>query len=382
MITPHDLAYPGTLPHLSLTAVRHAILSIAALNCRVNRTSRFERKHYFWHDLPHGYQITQQRWPLGGSGTLRIKRGVGTAEGRHQQKKKKKGNKGKKKKDKQDEESNNSDEGNYFDVGMDRVQVEIDTAKTTTATNGDNNTTTSLINLNRAGAPLIEIVFQPTIRSSSEAADAVETVRKVLKFAGTCDGRMESGNLRVDLNVSVAKILDGEEENGGDETAIGNDNASDPANEMYASHLPSNVGQRTEVKNLNSLRQVVASAEYEAVRQVTATEAAEGGPVPGRETRTFDPKTQRTVKIRDKGGAVDYRFMPEPDLPPIVLDGRVLDGMTLEEYLHECLPESPDVAMKRLGVEYGLDDNVATVLTAEPEIVAMYEDAVRVAARK
>jgi len=382
MINPQDLAYPGTLPRLSQTAIRHAILSIAALNCKVNTTSRFERKHYFWHDLPHGYQITQQRWPLGGSGTLRAKRGVGTAEGRHQQKKK--GNKKNKKKDKQDKEGNNSDEGSYFDVGIDRVQVEIDTAKTTTVTNGNNNTTTSLIDLNRAGAPLIEIVFQPTIRSSSEAADAVETVRKVLKFAGTCDGRMESGNLRVDLNVSVAKILDGEEENGGgNETAPGNDDAFDPANEMYASHLPSNVGQRTEVKNLNSLRQVVASAEYEAVRQVAATEAAEGvAGSPGRETRTFDPKTQRTVRIRDKGGAVDYRFMPEPDLPPVVLNERVLDGMTLDEYLCKYLPESPDMAMKRLGVEYALDDKVAAVLTTEPEIVRMYEDTVRVAAEE
>ena len=148
LTSPFDLAHPGTLPRLSKTAVQHALLSTAALNCTINPVSRFERKHYFWHDLPHGYQITQQRWPIGGEGTLRVERGDGSGGGGADTKTKKKGGK-----------QNRNDES-YFDVGIDRIQLEIDTAKTTKSSS--TSAGLSLINLNRAGAPLIEIVFAPT----------------------------------------------------------------------------------------------------------------------------------------------------------------------------------------------------------------------------
>lgn len=381
LISPFDLAHPGTLPRISQACVQHAILSTAALNCTVNPVSRFERKHYFWHDLPHGYQITQQRWPIGGAGVLRVQKGVGSGGAGGDNKSKKK--KGKKNKTKDDGASDTrATYEQFFDVGIDRIQLEIDTAKTTSAANNPN---TSLINLNRAGAPLIEIVFAPTIRSASQAADAVETVRRVLKYAGTCNGRMEEGNLRVDLNVSMAKVLasdTGNEEN----DKVGT--TKDAVEAMYSHYLPPNVGPRTEVKNLNSLRQVVASAEYEALRQVQLAEeyAAAGeqsSQQPGKETRTFDPRTQRTVKIRDKGGAIDYRFLPEPDLPPVVLNSTVLDGHdTVQEFLSTHLPESPDSALERLILEYGLEGRVARVICAEPEIAKMYEAAVRSAAEE
>jgi len=384
LIAPFDLAHPGTLPRLSTTAIQHALLSTAALNCAINPVSRFERKHYFWHDLPHGFQITQQRWPIGGEGTLRVEKGVGSGGGGDRQTtKKKKGKQKKGSKGKGRSFKTDASDQTYFDVGIDRIQLEIDTAKTTTSAT---NPSLSLVNLNRAGAPLIEIVFAPTIRSASQAADAVETLRRVLKYAGTCNGKMEEGNLRVDLNVSVAKVLDGAE----DADDYCNDGSSmDAVEAMYRHHLPSNVGPRTEVKNLNSLRQVVASAEYEAIRQVKLAEeyannqSEPASQRPGKETRTFDPRAQRTVKIRDKGGAVDYRFLPEPDLPPVVLSSTVLDGHdTLQHFLSEHLPESPDSALERLILEYGLEERVARVICAEPEIVHMYEDAVRVAAEE
>ena len=317
---------------------------------------------------------------------LRVEKGVGSGGAgsgdNNNKKQKKKGKKVKNKNSKDEDSSENISGEQYFDVGIDRIQLEIDTAKTTSAANSPN---TSLIDLNRAGAPLIEIVFAPTIRSAAQAADAVETVRRVLKYAGTCNGRMEEGNLRVDLNVSVAKVLESDtasEEN--DEVG----STMDAVEAMYSNHLLPNVGPRTEVKNLNSLRQVVASAEYEALRQVQLAEeyvaaGDQSTQQPGKETRTFDPRTQRTVKIRDKGGAVDYRFLPEPDLPPVVLNSAVLDGHdTVQQFLSSHLPESPDSALERLILEYGLDERVARVICAEPEIVHMYEEAVRAAAEE
>lgn len=313
---------------------------------------------------------------------LRVQMGVGSggAGGSDINNKKQKKNKNKKGKRKNSSENTLGEQ--HFDVAIDRIQLEIDTAKTTSSANNPN---TSLINLNRAGAPLIEIVFAPTIRSAAQAADAVETVRRVLKYAGTCNGRMEEGNLRVDLNVSVAKVLDSDTDS--DESdEVGS--TMDAVEAMYSHYLPPNVGPRTEVKNLNSLRQVVASAEYEALRQVQLAEeyAATGEQStqqPGKETRTFDPCTQRTVKIRDKGGAVDYRFLPEPDLPPLVLNSAALDGHdTVQQFLSTHLPESPDSALERLVLEYGLDERVARVICAKPETVHMYEDAVRAAAEE
>lgn len=269
--TPFDLAVPGVLPTCSRSAVQAAVLTAAALHCEISPNSRFERKHYHYADLPFGYQITQQRWPIARNGTLRWK---GRA------------------------------------VGIDRIQLEQDTGKTTTTTrvefldgNNDNDqspatatTTLSLVDFNRAGSALVEIVMNPDLRSSLEAAEAVETLRKLLKHIRTCNGKMEEGSLRVDLNVSIQPISEDESTT----ATVG--------------------GNRVEVKNLNSLKQVQQAAEYEAIRQAKLFEDGQSF----RETRTFNPRSGETVLIRKKEQEEDYRFMPEPDLPPVVLNEKVL----------------------------------------------------------
>ncbi len=274
-VWPFDVGVPGFLPRLSQEAVQAAVLSAAATNCRIEPISRFERKHYFYADLPLGYQVTQQRWPLAKDGLLVC-----------QIPKAKKGSKKKSGKDSED----------TFSARIERIQLEQDTGKTIMMPRKDG-TTDSLVDFNRAGCALIEIVFQPDLRSSLQAATAVETLRDLLRYIGTCDGKMEDGSLRCDLNVSIAPITDN-----GDNDIL------------------KRTGNRVEVKNLNSIRQVQQAAEYEAVRQVNAWMNEEPT---SQETRTFDVKSGKTVVIRTKGGAKDYRFMPEPDLPPLVLDSKV-----------------------------------------------------------
>lgn len=268
-IRPFDVSVPGFLPKLSREAVQSAVLSAAALKCDIPKVSRFERKHYFYADLPFGYQVTQQRWPLGRNGILVC-----------QQKDKKK--------------SKRSKDITTFSARIERIQLEQDTGKTIMMPRRDG-TTDSLVDFNRAGCALIEIVFHPDIRSSTQAAIAVETLRNLLRHIDTCDGKMEEGSLRCDLNISIAPLAgDGD--------------------------ILERAGNRVEVKNLNSLRQIQVAAEYEAIRQVKAL--IENKPT-GQDTRTFDVSSGKTVVTRTKEGVKDYRFMPEPDLPPIVLDKKV-----------------------------------------------------------
>jgi aspartyl-tRNA(Asn)/glutamyl-tRNA(Gln) amidotransferase subunit B len=276
LVHPFDVAVPGVLPMTSQSAVHAAILTAAALQCDIATISRFERKHYHYADLPFGYQVTQQRWPIARNGRLSCK---------------------------------------DFSVGIDRIQLEQDTGKTTTTTttsieNGEQlSITKSLVDFNRAGCALVEIVMNPDIRSSKHAAEAVETLRQLLKHIGTCNGRMEEGSLRVDLNVSIWPI-------------------NDDDNNQF---IP-NLNNRVEVKNLNSLRQVQQATEYEALRQaklVSENNSSnnesddKNSRVTFKETRTFHVKSGKTVLIRTKEGEEDYRFMPEPDLPPLVLNEQV-----------------------------------------------------------
>ena len=290
LVYPFDVAVPGTLPLTSKSAVQAAVLTAAALNCDIPNTSRFERKHYHYADLPFGYQVTQQRWPMARNGTLTVTTTTNN-------------------KNKSNKKQNNTQ--TTIQVGIDRIQLEQDTGKTTTTTktinDGDNGrtttVTTSLVDFNRAGCALVEIVMNPDIRSAKHAAQTVETLRQLLRHIGTCNGKMEEGSLRVDLNVSLQPIYD--EDDNSKETSI----------------QQPNLNNRVEVKNLNSLRQVQQAAEYEAVRQ--AKLLSESSTLTFQETRTFHVKSGKTVLIRTKEGEEDYRFMPEPDLPPIVLDDQV-----------------------------------------------------------
>jgi aspartyl-tRNA(Asn)/glutamyl-tRNA(Gln) amidotransferase subunit B len=283
-VWPFDVGVPGFLPRLSKEAVQAAVLSAAATKCQIPHVSRFERKHYFYADSPLGYQVTQQRWPLAKDGVLVCQMQSGS--------------KNKKKK---------SGAGDTFSARIERIQLEQDTGKTIMMPRKDG-TTDSLVDFNRAGCALIEIVFHPDLRSSTQAATVVETLRNLLRHIGTCDGKMEDGSLRCDLNVSVALL--------GDDDGGGGDDSSD-------TDLLNRTGNRVEVKNLNSIRQVQQAAEYEAIRQV---EAMTNGRPTKQETRTFEVKSGRTVVIRTKEDAKDYRFMPEPDLPPVVLDAKVRFG--------------------------------------------------------
>jgi aspartyl-tRNA(Asn)/glutamyl-tRNA(Gln) amidotransferase subunit B len=342
-VHPLDLAVPGFLPVLSQAAVHAAVLTAAACHCEIQRTSRFERKHYFYGDLPLGYQMTQQRWPLARNGSL-----VCRKRAAHGKKKKKK-----------------NDDDAFLSVGIDRIQIEQDTGKTTTVSKTDSDGATmaqSLIDFNRAGCALVEIVFNPDVRSGNDAAAVLTTLRDLLKHIGTCDGRMEEGSLRCDLNVSVAPLHSKEE-------------PTDVEN-PFRGLLPPGTGHRVEVKNLNSMKQVIAAAEYEAKRQAAAH--LEGKPTEN-ETRTFDVKTGKTVLIRSKEGAVDYRFTPEPDMPPLVLNDDVLDGLSVDEFVTKMMPELPEATVDRLKKDYGLPEDVAIVITGDPPAIAFYEEAVRVA---
>lgn len=378
LVSPHDMGYPGTLPRISSSAVRAAALSAHALRCNVHRVSRFERKHYAYADLPLGYQVTQQRWPIGTDGILECRRWDLSNRKQAKQKKKTRRGRGRNRGDApteadepvgQEQEAGETN-AKFFSIGIDRVQIEQDTGKTTvedmgTESGGGRRRTRSLVDLNRAGSALIEIVFRPDIRSAHEAASAVATLQQLFRHIGTCDGKMEEGSLRCDLNVSVAPL------SGGDHAVEDDDNP-------FLSSLPPGTGHRVEVKNLNSIKEVIEAAEHEAIRQVRAHQSGEPT---GRETRTFDSRKGETVMIRSKGGAADYRFMPEPDLPPLALDKKNLCGMSLADFLSE-LPELPEEATSRLMEEFGLAEDLALVITADRHAIALYEDAVRVVFRE
>ena len=292
-----DAAMPGMLPVPNLECIRQAVRTGMALDAKINRWSRFDRKNYFYADLPQGYQISQLFHPLVGEGEVEVF-------------------------------LDEKDESSAKRIGIERIHVEQDAGKLM----HDQNPTMSYVDLNRAGVALMEIVSRPDMRSPAEAGAYLRKLRAILRYVGSCDGNMEQGSMRADVNVSVRK----------------------PGDEF---------GTRTETKNVNSVRFVMQVIEYEARRQVEVLE--EGGSIV-QETRLFDPDRGTTRTLRSKEDAHDYRYFPDPDLLPIELD---------DAFLEECrgsLPELPDAKRKRYE-GLGVTPYNASVLTAEVETARWFD---------
>jgi aspartyl-tRNA(Asn)/glutamyl-tRNA(Gln) amidotransferase subunit B len=295
-----DAAMPGMLPVPNRECIRQAVRTGMAINAQINRWSRFDRKNYFYADLPQGYQISQLYHPLVGEGAIEVTL---------------------------DEKDPNSPTRT---IGIERIHVEQDAGKLM----HDQHPTMSYVDLNRSGVALMEIVSRPDMRSPAEAGAYVKKLRSILRYVGSCDGNMEEGSLRADVNVSVRK----------------------PGEEF---------GTRTETKNVNSIRFVMQAIEVEARRQVDLIE--DGGAVV-QETRLFDPNKMETRSMRSKEDEHDYRYFPDPDLLPLELD---------DAFLEECrasLPELPDAKRARYENELGLTAYNAAVLTAEAETAFWFED--------
>ncbi|HYZ49203.1 MAG TPA: Asp-tRNA(Asn)/Glu-tRNA(Gln) amidotransferase subunit GatB [Sphingomonas sp.] len=290
-----DAAMPGMLPVPNRECIRQAVRTGMALNAAINRWSRFDRKNYFYADLPQGYQISQLYHPLVGEGEVIVEPA----------------------------------EGEEKTVGIERIHVEQDAGKML----HDQHPTRSYVDLNRSGVALMEIVSKPDMRSPAEAGAYLRKLRSILRYVGSCDGNMEEGSMRADVNVSVRK-------------------PGEP------------FGTRTETKNVNSVRFVMQAIEYEASRQVDVLES--GGRVV-QETRLFDPDRGETRSMRSKEEAHDYRYFPDPDLLPLELD---------DAFVAECkasLPELPDAKRHRYETELGISAYNAAVLTAEVETARWFE---------
>ncbi len=294
-----DAAFPGMLPVPNREAITQAVRTGLGLNAQINLTSRFDRKNYFYADLPQGYQISQFEHPIVGTGTVEIELADGTTK----------------------------------PIGITRLHLEQDAGKSL----HDQHPTKSFIDLNRSGVALMEIVSEPDIRSPEEAGAYVKKLRSILRYLGTCDGNMEEGSLRADVNVSVRK-----------------------AGEAYRT--------RCEVKNVNSVRFVMQAVETEALRQIAVWES--GGTV-DQETRLFDPNRGETRPMRSKEDAHDYRYFPDPDLLPVVLEQSWVDQ------LKAALPELPDAKQARFIAEYGLSRYDAGVLVAEQATALFFETVAR-----
>ena len=299
-VSPVDAGMPGMLPVVSGWCVEQAVRTGLGLRAQINRSSVFERKNYFYPDLPCGYQISQYQHPVVGTGKLTIDFPDGSAK----------------------------------DVGITRLHLEMDAGKSVHDAHADS----SLIDLNRSGVALMEIVSEPDIASPEEAVLYLRKLRSILRYLGTCDGNMEEGSLRCDANVSVRKVGD---------TAL---------------------GTRCEVKNVNSMRFVARAIEYEAKRQV---EILEGGGRIDQETRLFDSVRGETRSMRSKEEAHDYRYFPDPDLLPLELE----DGFV--ERIAGTLPELPDEKKARFVKDYGLSAYDAGVLVAEAATADYFEQAAR-----
>lgn len=294
-----DAAMPGMLPLPNRECLRQAVRTGMAINAQINRWSRFDRKNYFYADLPQGYQISQLYHPIVGEGEIEVT-------------------------------LNEKDPDSAVKkIGIERIHVEQDAGKLM----HDQHPTMSFVDLNRSGVALMEIVSRPDMRSPQEAGAYVKKLRSILRYVGSCDGNMEQGSMRADVNVSVRK----------------------PGGEL---------GTRTETKNVNSIRFMMQAIEYEAQRQVDLIES--GGAVV-QETRLFDPNKMETRSMRSKEDAHDYRYFPDPDLLPVELD---------DAFIEECrasLPELPDAKRARYEA-MGLTAYNAAVLTAEAETAFWFED--------
>ena len=290
-----DVAMPGMLPVINARAVEQAVRTGLGLNAQINLVSIFDRKNYFYPDLPQGYQISQFLDPVVGKGEIEIDLADGTSR----------------------------------TIGITRLHLEQDAGKSI----HDQDPRKTLIDLNRSGVALMEIVSEPDMRSAEEAGAYVTKIRSIVRYLGTCDGNMQEGSMRADVNVSVRK----------------------PGGEL---------GTRSEVKNVNSIRFIREAIEYEARRQIEIIE--DGGTV-DQETRLFDPDRGETRSMRSKEESHDYRYFPDPDLLPLELEQSWVDA------IRESLPELPDQKKHRLISDYGLSVDDAAQLIAERETAAYFE---------
>ena len=305
-----DAAMPGMLPVINRHCVEQAVKTGLGLKAQINLKSHFDRKNYFFPDLPQGYQISQYKHPIVGAAEVIVEH----------------------------------DDGSTFTVRIERLHLEQDAGKSL----HDQDPNATYIDLNRAGTALMEIVSMPDMRSSEEAAAYVKKLRTILVYLGTCDGDMEKGNLRADVNVSVCRP-----------------GAYEKFRETGSfSHL----GTRCEIKNVNSYRYIQAAIEYEARRQIEILE--DGGKI-DQETRLFDPTKNETRSMRSKEEAHDYRYFPDPDLLPLDLDPAWVKA------IEATLPELPDAKKARLQSQYGLTAYDAQVLITEQARADFYEAAVQ-----
>ncbi|MEQ8356701.1 MAG: Asp-tRNA(Asn)/Glu-tRNA(Gln) amidotransferase subunit GatB [Kiloniellaceae bacterium] len=290
-----DAAMPGMLPVLNRAAVEQAVRTGLGLKAKINMTSVFERKNYFYADLPQGYQISQYLHPIVGEGSIIL----------------------------------DLEDGETREVGIERLHLEQDAGKSI----HDQHPTQSYIDLNRSGVTLMEIVSKPDMRSAEEAGAYLRKLRTILRYLGTCDGNMDEGSMRADVNLSMRR----------------------PGEDM---------GTRTETKNVNSIRFVQQAIEQEARRQVEVLEA--GGEI-RQETRLFDGMTGKSRSMRSKEEAHDYRYFPDPDLLPLELDAAWVES------LKAGLPELPDEKKKRFMSDFGLPVYDAGVLVADQETATFFE---------
>ena len=294
-----DSAFPGMLPVINQFCIEQSIKTGLGLKAKINLNSVFDRKNYFYPDLPQGYQISQYKNPIVGEGEVVLDMPYGTKK-----------------------------------VGIERLHLEQDAGKSIHDIDPDN----SYVDLNRSGVALMEIVSKPDLRSPEEVNVYVKKLRSIMRYLGTCDGNMQEGSLRADVNVSVRKVGD------------------------------KKFGTRCEIKNVNSIRFMQLAIEYEARRQVKLLES---GKKVNQETRLFDTKKNATRSMRSKEEAHDYRYFPDPDLLPLKLEQSLVDKLKKE------LPELPDEKKERFIKEHNLSPYEANILVSEKEISDYYEEVIK-----
>ena len=294
-----DAGMPGMLPVINSVCVEQAIKTGLGLNAKINNFSIFDRKNYFYPDLPQGYQISQFEQPIVGNGMITI----------------------------------DLDNGESKNIGIERLHLEQDAGKSL----HDQHPSYSFVDLNRSGVALMEIVSMPDMRSPEEAQAYVKKLRNIMKYLQTCDGNMEEGSLRADINVSVRKPGD-------------------------------DLGTRCEIKNVNSIKFIGQAIVYEAKRQI---DLIEKGSLVEQQTRLFDPKKGQTRSMRSKEESHDYRYFPDPDLLPLTFTDDFV------EKIEKTLPELPDVRRKRFIEEYGLSSYDSNILVSEKETADYFEEAIK-----
>ena len=294
-----DSAFPGMLPVINQFCIEQSLKTGLGLKAKINLNSVFDRKNYFYADLPQGYQISQYKNPIVGEGEVILDMSYGTKK-----------------------------------IGIERLHLEQDAGKSIHDMDPEN----SYVDLNRSGIALMEIVSKPDLRSPEEVNVYIKKLRSIMRYLGTCDGNMQEGSLRADVNISVRKSGD------------------------------KKLGTRCEIKNVNSIRFMQMAIEYEAKRQV---ELLESGKKIDQETRLFDAKKNVTKSMRSKEDAHDYRYFPDPDLLPLNLEKSLVDKIKGE------LPELPDEKKERFIKEHSLSAYEANILVSEKEISDYYEEAIR-----